>query len=362
MPTVDDEIQIRKSLDMPDLSQEEIDKRNLKDQMDMQQSLNDPNATPNSAGGSGAAGGSSDAGNVDPNMSPEEQQTMIDKKAADNAAKARGNKLKIRNVKLSEPKVKARLENVDKNIKETTDFMKANLMLIKDKLLADIETTLNRGTVEIQGLKAITISSTKYLKGLEKKIASVAIEAWNAAKADAKLNIKFAEGATPGDIVDNVLKQFVLNQVDSIVDNQSTAILSRAILTASNGSLKGFTIAQTVSNVDKAIEDYINSNSVDVAGSLIVVGTTNFGETQFYKEISDQLWGYEFLNADPVSEICQWYNGKTFSINSPELSMATPPLHPNCKSYMQPIYKSQAKPEIDDVIAPPSIQSQKSIF
>ncbi len=356
IPTVDDEIQLRKSLDMPELSEEEIDKRNLKDQMDMN------SLTDNTNSNSGGSGGSGGGDNVDPNMSPEEKQAMIDKQASDKAAKARGNKLKIRNVKLSEPKVKARLENVDKNIKETTDFMKANLMLIKDKLLADIESTLNRGTVEISGLKAIEISSTKYLKSLEKKISSIAIDAWNAAKADAKNNIKFAEGQEPKDIVNAVLRQFVLNQVDSVVDNQASSILSRAILTASNGSLKGFTIPQTVSNVDKAIEDYINSNSVDVAGSLIVVGTTNFGESQFFKEISDQLWGYEFLNADPVSQICQWYNGKTFSVNSPELSMATPPLHPNCKSYMSPIYKTQDKPSIDDVIAPPSIQGQKSIF
>ena len=36
----------------------------------------------------------------------------------------------------------------------------------------------------------------------------------------------------------------------------------------------------------------------------------------------------------------------------------------NCKSYLQPIYKTlvKKKPEIDNAIAPPSIQKGKSVY
>lgn len=323
---VDDEILLRKFLDMPELSKEEVDARR---QAVQDNNYEDP--TP-------------DQGNPeDPSQDPNKDQP----------------------VKLSETKAssrKARQEHIDKSIREVQDVMVSGLLNIKDKLMADVETVLNRGSVEISGLKTIQVSTARYQKTLERKFAGIAIESWNLAKAGTKAAIKLAEDKDPKQIVDKVLRQFVLNNATVISDNQAQAILSRAILTASNGPLKGYTIAQTLANVSAALDEYIDGNSVSVAGSLVSVGTSNFGASQFYNEIKDQLWGYEFVNADPVSEICQWYAGKTFSVDSPELAMATAPLHPNCKSYMEPIYRSEAKPKIDDVIAPPSIQKQKSIF
>ncbi len=333
--TVDDEIQLRQALDMPDLSEDEIEERRA--------TINDPSTTGNQ--------NAIPSQNKNPNDMTEEDMAQA-------RARARG-------LKFSESPRKKRADYVKKNETEMLDFMRANMMLMKDKMLADINATLNRGQVEIQGLKNIEVSNSKYRKGLEMKLAGLAMESWNMAKAGAKKNnIKLSESINPQDIADKVLKQFVLNQAFSIVDQQSANMLNRAILTASNGSLKGYSVDQTMSNVDKAVKDYIASPGVDVAGSLIVVGTANFGESQFYKEIEDQLWGYRFVAVmdDVTSEICQWYNDKTFSINSPELANATAPLHPNCRSYMEPIYKSESEPTIDDVIAPPSIQQLKTIF
>jgi phage gp29-like protein len=306
-PTINDEVQLRNNLEMPELTEDEIeDRRN-------------PPAP-------------------EPVIVPGEP------------------------LKLSEPKKnKERAAYIDNTNKEMLDFMRANLMLIKDKLLADIESTLNRGTIEIQGLKNIEISSSKYLKGLQMKLAGIAEDAWNRAKKSAKLSIKFAD-IDPKDVTDKVLKQYALNQAQAISDKQAAMMLNRAILTASNNSLKNMSILNTIANTSKAIDDFITSGGVQVDGTLIVVGTSNFGEQQFYKEIEDEIWGYRFVNVDPVSDICQWYNGKTFSVNSSELAEATAPLHPNCKSYMEPIYKSEAKPEIDNAIPPPSIRSGKTIW
>lgn len=334
-PTVNDEIHLRSIMDMPELSEEEIEERKKSKEQRPQ---------------------------IDQAPDDQQAQDMEDDAEDQTDDDAVNDKDKVR--KFAEPKLKSRREFIDKNTKEVLDFMKANLLMIKDKLMADIEATLNRGEIEIQGLKKVEVSSAKYLKALERKLAGIAIESWSDAKKSAKVNIKFAEGAEPKEIKDKVLRQYVLNQSQSTVDQQTANLLNRAIITASNGPLKGFSIAQTVSNVGRAIDEYIDSNGVQVSGSLIVVGTSNFGASQFYKEIEDQLWGYRFvaIDDDLTSDICQWHNGKTYSINSPELAMATPPLHPNCRSYMEPVYKSEEKPEIDDAIAPPSIQKQKSIF
>ena len=303
-PTIDDEIQLRNNLEMPDLTGEDIAKRE-----------NEPEPTP---------------------AVP---------------------------IKLAEPKIRNdRQKYIDNTNKEMRDFMQGNLLLIKDKLLADIESTLKKGTVEIQGLKNITVSSTKYLKGLQMKLAGIANDSWERSMKQAKTNsVKLAD-TNPKNISDKSLKQYVLNQATSITDKQTAGMLNRAILTASNNSLKKLAILQTISNTSKSIDDYISSAGVVVDGSLVVVGTSNFGEYQFNKQIEDQLWGYRFVNTDPQADICKWYAGKTFSRNSTELAEATAPLHPNCESYMEPIYKSEAKPEIDDVIPPPSVRKGKTIF
>lgn len=305
-PTLNDEVQLRSNLDMPELSDEELENRKKEPLKPI----------------------------------PQQKPVLFAEKKSD------------------------RREYIENTEKEVLDFMRGNLLLIKDKLIADIESVMNRGSVEIQGLKGIEVSYGKYLKGLQMKLGGIANDSWNRAKKSAKMNaVKFSE-VNPNDLTDKVLKQFVLNQADSITSKQIEALRNRAILTAQNSSLKGLSIAQSISNTSKAIDDYIQSSGVQVDGSLVVVGTSNFGEMQFYKEIKDQLWGYRFVGIDDSvqSDICRWYNGKTFSIDSPELAEATAPLHPNCRSYMEPIYKSEEEPMIDDVIPPPSIREGKVFY
>ncbi len=333
--TVEDEIQLRSYLELPTLSEEEVQKRKDKEE--------EPTPSPNlKPSGNLEDDDDDDKGKVKPN-----------------------DKLK-NSLKFAEKSIKERKVLISRTTKEVKDFMQANLLLIKDKLMADIRSTLNRGTIEIKGLKQIEVASNKYRKGLERKLAGIANEGWNTAKKNAKQNkIKFTEDISPQKLADKELMQYVLNESQSVVDSQTENMKNKAILTASNGPIKGFSINQTMANVEKVVDDFIKSNNVSVGASLVVVGSNNFGANEFNKEIEDQLWGYAFNAIDDgvTTEICQFYNGKTYSVSSTELSIVTPPLHPNCRSFLQPLYKvSTKKPEINNVIAPPSIQKQKSIF
>lgn len=345
-PTVDDEIKIRKSLDLPELSEEEIETRREKQRLkDINAATGRTSMPPDSNPDSGLEDDDEDEdGSVDPQ-----------------------NKLKIaRALKFAEARIKNRRSYLDKNITEMQDFMRANLLLIKDKLIADIEMVLKRGQVSIQGLKAIEVSSSRYQEGLERKLGGIAQEGWDDAKANAKsAAIKFADELNPRKLPSKILSQFILNQAQSITDEQVARLKNKAILAASNGPIRGYSINQTISNVEKVVKQYIESPSISVAGSLVVVEGVNFGANQFNKEIEDKLWGYVFvaIDDDRTTEICSFYDGKTYSVDSAELTIVTPPLHPNCRSYMEPIYKTDEQPEkIDNVIAPPSIQVQKTNY
>ena len=338
-PTVDDEIQLRKGLEMPPLSEDEV--KALRERA--KKKLEAPTPTPPA-----------------PNKANPRKEDDDDDGSVDPDDKNLNNALKFAEIRIS-----SRRAMLDSLNKEVTDFMQANLLLIKDKLMADIEKTLRRGTTEIQGLKGIDVPFGKYVKGLERKLAGIANDGWNFAKKSAKTNkVKLAD-IDPKSLPDKELKQFVLNESDSVADAHVSAMKNKAILTASNGPIKGFSINQTMSNVEKVVDKFIKSNVIGVGGGLVVVGSSNFGSNQFNKEIEDQLWGYAFVAVDDgaTTDICRFYNGKTFSVNGTELSVVTPPLHPNCRSFLEPIYKAVTKkPEIDDTIAPPSIQKQKTIF
>lgn len=313
-PTVNDEIRFRDQLEMPALSDEEIKQRR---EMPAQPVIDDP--TP-------------------------------------------------QKVKLSEPK--GRKELLDREIKALRDVMQANLLLIKDKLLVDMRNTMERGTIDIRGLKNVEVSNNKYLKNLEAKAGGLAMLGWNRSKKNAKLNkVKLAEDLDPKNLPDKTLKQYTLNQSQSIVDDQTESMKNKAILTASNGSLKKLSISQTISNVGKVVDDFIEGQKVSVGASLFVVQNINYGENLFNQQIEDQIWGYRFVGVDDgnQTDICKFYSkqgNNTFSNSGAELSIVTPPLHPNCRSYLEPIYKSEMKnrPEITDKIAPPSIQKQKSVY
>ena len=346
-PILDDEIQLRKVLEMPDLPPDEIKARREREEKLREQTDPIPPQAP-------------------PPKKNKKGEDIDDEEDDDDPTKVDpDNKLKGA-IKLAETRIQDRKQFLDKETKEMRDFMEGNLLIIKDKLLADIERTLNQGTTEIRGLKKIEVSSNKYLKGLERKLGGIANGAWNDAKKKAKVNnVKLAEDFDPRQLSDKELAAFILNEAQSTVDAQTSNMKNRAILTASNGPIKGFSINQTMGNVDKVVEKFIKSNSISVGASLIVVGSSNFGENQFNAEIEDQLWGYRFVAVDDgnTTKICLFYNEKTYSVDSTELSIVTPPLHPNCRSFLEPIYKADSeKPEIDDVIAPPTIQKEKTIF
>lgn len=313
--TLNDEIQMRKYLEMPDLSDEELENRKKE---------------------------------VEAVVTP----TKIP-------------------VKLSEVTPTQRDKTIDLEKKQLKDVMTANLLLIKDKMIADISTVLNRGKVEIKGLRAIEVSYSKYTKNLERKLAGIANIGWESGKKQVKgNNIKLSESIDVSKLDSATLREYVKNEAALIAEDQAVSMKSVAIATATSSNLKGYSNNQTISNVEKVVEKFIGSSKINVGADLMVVGGLNFGEMEVFKGVEEQLWGYEFIavDDDATTDICSWYSGKTFSVDSTELVMATPPLHPNCRSYLTPIYKKTSKgkakdkPAIDDVVAPPSIMNQKSVY
>ncbi len=111
--------------------------------------------------------------------------------------------------------------------------------------------------------------------------------------------------------------------------------------------------------------DEIIGGPLSSTGSEVVSGqTVNDGRFDAVEtlDLEDEVESYTFVNGDPVTEICQELEGRTFAANDPDLDRYTPPLHYNCKSYFSINMKSfKNNPKVTDEDLELSKKAQRSI-
>jgi len=353
--TINDEILLRKLYKLPTLSPEELKKR----EEDAENDINDDET---------------DNLNKDPKNAKENKDDKSkgiskahkDGCTGDDCSCGAGASKDIKIMAVSDgtgAESTKRLKFLKDNDASMLFFMQEQLTITGAKLQADIRKVLESGTVELAGLRKIELTNVnKFNAGLRRKMSGIADVGWNTAAKKAKRNnvkLSVAPDKKVSDLKDNDLKAFIINQSDQVTDDLTTGLKSKAIFRAQSSIMKGFSVDQAMARVEEDVDNYIASSpKVTVGSDAAVTSSLNFGQNTFNNSISEELWGFTFINEDPVTDICNWYEGKTFSAGSSELNGATPMLHPRCKSWLDPIYKasSKDKPEIDNVTAPPSIQ------
>lgn len=89
----------------------------------------------------------------------------------------------------------------------------------------------------------------------------------------------------------------------------------------------------------QAAAEYVSGTAISAGAELTAANTVNTARNAFFldDEVKAQLDAFQFVNGDPVTPICQDLNGVVFAVDDPNLVRYTPPLHWNCKSYIQPI-------------------------
>ncbi len=84
---------------------------------------------------------------------------------------------------------------------------------------------------------------------------------------------------------------------------------------------------------------WLDSTSVQAGAELTASTVISDARDAFFfdPEVLEEIAAFEFVNGDPVTEICNDLAGTVFDKNDPNLFKYTPPLHWNCKSYIRPI-------------------------
>jgi SPP1 gp7 family putative phage head morphogenesis protein len=111
-----------------------------------------------------------------------------------------------------------------------------------------------------------------------------------------------------------------------------------------------FELIQDLDGVSDKLVDTTFATGADVQASQLVNEARLDGANEASEESGDRIvsWTYVAIDDDVTTDLCKELNGHTFAEGDPLVNKYTPPLHFNCRSYMQVNMASfDDNPEID---------------
>lgn len=167
-------------------------------------------------------------------------------------------------------------------------------------------------------------------------------------------NVKLAEGledrlllgefeSLPAAVRNKLFKQYQILTETQIGDLEKKLLFSFGHSVDSTDSM-----ALIRSDLEDTAFEFTSGNRITAGSTSIAAQTVNDTRNEFFDdpEVQDQIDAFEFMNDDPVSEICNDLAGSIFEVDDPDRFRYTPPLHFNCKSWIRPILKGNNKKEI----------------
>lgn len=90
---------------------------------------------------------------------------------------------------------------------------------------------------------------------------------------------------------------------------------------------------------------WLDGTALEAGASITASTVINDARDAFFfdPEVLEEIEAFQFVNGDPVTDICQDLEGTIFAKDDPDMFRYTPPLHWNCKSYIIPIVNGNLK-------------------
>lgn len=312
----------------------------------------------------GGEGNADDEESTDPNGDPDNGADDTDPPAGNPDSSSAKLKLVDPSIALAEKASKT----ITKGSETVSEVMREKLTFIKEKMINDIiryYKQLPEGK-KLNAVKSVTVGGTRKFKDELKAVLSrISAEALKEARSEvpskSKVKLKADEVIVKGLDPEGVFKfddysklpphvQLLLSlQVDKVTEklvNDLSDRVSFQFMQSQASTDSADLIAQDLNEAGDAI---INAGAVDTAATNVTSTMVNETRSSFFfdSDVLDDIASFTFVNADPVSQICQTLAGKTFATNDAEFLRYSPPLHHNCKSYLSPNLKeSKNQPEI----------------
>lgn len=239
-----------------------------------------------------------------------------------------------------------------KQIKEAAnalkDFMQESLGDIGDKMIAQIMRQARSATPSqlVNASKGVTPSGVvAYKSALKELMAGIAMDAIDQARKEvpAAKKVKLSEAIMFSDFdrLTPSLARRLATQAELLVHKQIgdlTAVIQFAYAQAEEET---DSLDMIEGDLNDSAIGWLEGTALESGASLNAATVINSARNAFFfdDDVLDEIDAFEFVNGDPVTEICQDLAGTIFSKDDPEAARYQPPLHWNCKSSIQPILK-----------------------
>lgn len=193
----------------------------------------------------------------------------------------------------------------------------------------------------------------EYQRKITASLAELALEALEGAQGElGSKKFKFQEELesiqlaaktipTALDKLPPATRKFVKKQAELLVGTQLKDLEQKLFYQWTDSFDTTDSLALLEDDLSKAAIAYLEGSAIRAGSELLSSKVVNESRNGFFfeKDVLEEIDAFEFVNEDPVTQICQDLDGTVFAKDDPEMFRYTPPLHWNCKSWIRPILK-----------------------
>jgi len=269
------------------------------------------------------------------------------------------------------PKIKAYITEAALALRE---IMQRNLSAIAGNMIERIRRNLSNSTdaTRINAIKGVDpVGIADYKAELLTALSVITFDAIQNAKKEipGMKNIKFCEHGkmlrlAEFDKLNGKLQNFVKSQNGLVIETQIGDLEKAIFFQFTHSYDTTDDIALIAADLEGAAEEYITGNAIGAGSSILASKAVNTARDEFFtqEEIQDQVDCFQFINADPVTEICQDLNGTYFDLSDPENRRYVPPLHWNAVLENTMITGKSGEKKIQDIIIGDFVLTHKNQY
>ena len=254
-----------------------------------------------------------------------------------------------------------------KEVRARGEAFKSNLqdpLLEKtvEQMIRDIEKALNAGTPaqQARALKKVQIPSKEYQKILEEFLNE--LHAIGRRSLAEELDLKGVPNMTPED------KEFIKTLSSSLASDRAQAIRKIGMVAAEGGLRWKQSPAEISYEIRQRSEKLLKNRSNQTTATSEAWRGFQDGRRSVAEEerkAEDPIWAAQFVNDNPVAQICKDLQGQVIRADDPRFFAYHPPLHHNCTTTLKYLRRSEYEkmsPEAFQRPSPSSIKTADEFF
>ena len=242
---------------------------------------------------------------------------------------------------------------INEAAKMLKQVMQTGLTVISDEMIVSVSKAFNKTSeaTELDPLKDIPSKGLQaYKSALKDAFTVIATQALKDVRTELPKKVKLDESfkLAAFDLLPAKIRKQIEAQASLLSVTQFNDLKKEISFQYLSSAPSTDSMASMINDLQESADSFVYGASVNAGSVTAAAQNINNVRTEFLFEADslDQIEAFEFVNGDPVSEICQNLAGTIFYKDDPEAFQFFPPLHFNCKSYIRPLIKAPKGKEI----------------